>query len=643
MTKISSKIQTRCLQTVEDVICCFHASHGVLALGTVTGDIVVVQNPKNVGQEVIRIKTTLIKLEIVRVKNSNYVYCLGFDPDNNVELLVFSLNNVDVPHRHFKVTKQAEMITCFDEYENTICIGTSNGVVILCKINMVKDKHAKFKVVHQDELEITNVGIKKIDEARVAVFITTRNKILIFNESVHSVNAVDDQGCEIGYGRMNYLRNCFLMIRNEAVFYYGIEGKGPCYVFDGEKEAICDFNSQLAVLYKREDYQLTVYDMDHKFISFVYNIKCNPLYLFYEWNQLNILTRANHLIQFQEKDMSSKLEVLFKKNLYSLALNYAESLNYPSIHEIYKRYGDFCFNKGDNENAMNQYLKTIGFLEPSFGLPFLTLYLESLHEKSLANPDHTTLLINCYTKLNESEKLDKFIKSELEFDQETGIKVCRQSGYSEHALHLAKKIKNNGLALNILTEDLNDYLNALRFIDTLANDKIQYFKKYFKSFIKYIPDETCEFFKTNIHTAQMIEEFLQLSCASPVFVNLLSSLSMDLTPKIYHFLLENHLINQDYDKAMEILKYKSIDIDQAILICRQNKFEKGVIYLLESQNNFREIIEIHLKNHDEVGLIDTVKKYETMMINETCIWCELLNYFTLNSSSSFSNLSFIIS
>lgn len=35
----------------------------------------------------------------------------------------------------------------------------------------------------------------------------------------------------------------------------------------------------------------------------------------------------------------------------------------------------------------------------------LTLYLEALHERHYAGPDHTTLLLNCYTKLKEDEKL----------------------------------------------------------------------------------------------------------------------------------------------------------------------------------------------------------------------------------------------
>lgn len=62
---------------------------------------------------------------------------------------------------------------------------------------------------------------------------------------------------------------------------------------------------------------------------------------------------------------------------------------------------------------------TIGKLEPSYvirkfldaqRIHNLTAYLQALHRQSLANADHTTLLLNCYTKLKDSSKLQEFIK-----------------------------------------------------------------------------------------------------------------------------------------------------------------------------------------------------------------------------------------
>lgn len=39
----------------------------------------------------------------------------------------------------------------------------------------------------------------------------------------------------------------------------------------------------------------------------------------------------------------------------------------------------------------------------------LTTYLQALHKNGQATEDHTTLLLNCYTKLNHTDKLKEFI------------------------------------------------------------------------------------------------------------------------------------------------------------------------------------------------------------------------------------------
>lgn len=55
----------------------------------------------------------------------------------------------------------------------------------------------------------------------------------------------------------------------------------------------------------------------------------------------------------------------------------------------------------------------------------LTAYLQTLHRQSLANADHTTLLLNCYTKLKDSLRLEEFIKV-----WGFGGMVVEQDGYS---------------------------------------------------------------------------------------------------------------------------------------------------------------------------------------------------------------------
>lgn len=84
--------------------------------------------------------------------------------------------------------------------------------------------------------------------------------------------------------------------------------------------------------------------------------------------------------------------------------------------------------------------RTIGKLEPSYvirkfldaqRIHNLTAYLQTLHLQSLANADHTTLLLNCYTKLKDSSKLEEFIKvlGEGGITQSCFVIVITRKGY----------------------------------------------------------------------------------------------------------------------------------------------------------------------------------------------------------------------
>ena len=111
----------------------------------------------------------------------------------------------------------------------------------------------------------------------------------------------------------------------------------------------------------------------------------------------------------------------------------------------------------------------------------------------LANSDHTTLLLNTYTKLKDVARLDSFIKTEskrsdlaaageneeysekqqkLPFDLDTAIRVCRQAGYFDHASYLAKKYERHEDYLRIQIEDAGNYKLALAYLRRLGPETV---------------------------------------------------------------------------------------------------------------------------------------------------------------------------
>jgi tetratricopeptide (TPR) repeat protein len=78
-------------------------------------------------------------------------------------------------------------------------------------------------------------------------------------------------------------------------------------------------------------------------------------------------TDLSKLYRYHEKSLQQKLEILYQRNLYVLAINLAQKANLDTLHRnvILRRYGDYLYQKGDYDTAMQQYLKAIDNTEPS--------------------------------------------------------------------------------------------------------------------------------------------------------------------------------------------------------------------------------------------------------------------------------------
>lgn len=64
----------------------------------------------------------------------------------------------------------------------------------------------------------------------------------------------------------------------------------------------------------------------------------------------------------------AKLEVLYRRNLYTLAISLAKSseIGDAGVADIHRRYGDYLYSKGDYDGAMDQFVRTLGYVQPSY-------------------------------------------------------------------------------------------------------------------------------------------------------------------------------------------------------------------------------------------------------------------------------------
>ncbi|KAM7535055.1 hypothetical protein Aperf_G00000104130 [Anoplocephala perfoliata] len=287
-----------------------------------------------------------------------------------------------------------------------------------------------------------------------------------------------------------------------AVYFYDIDGRGPCLAIEGTKRAISVYKNYIvSIRYNRPgstqpdfpDAQSSVslFEYRNKFVGGDFAIPWAHS-IINGFGGLFILCVEEgskvKIIELVEKDTQSMLDILFARKCFNLAIGIAESDNYSEeeLAHIHRRYADHLFNQKQYDLAVKEYIQTIGMIEASYvvlrflesGLiNHLTRYLEALHlpeniARGCLTKDHTALLLNSYARLDDKERIDAFlerIKSQAiagaEFD--SCINVLRRAGYPHQALRLAQLTDNRSDCISILTEDLKDASTALKEIQSL--------------------------------------------------------------------------------------------------------------------------------------------------------------------------------
>lgn len=410
----------------------------------------------------------------------------------------------------------------------------------------------------------------------------------------------DDIGCKPGCCCVDESNGDLITATDRCIWKHRPEGKGGCFVVEGKKLKVFYHKHYMVLVSqdfnRKQNMQrvVTIYDLENKVIVYRFaSEKMNITHMAEQWGYLflisldestqkvqaaqidtlnseedakkyvssidkkteikTVMTQTMYLLE--EKDTQTKLEMLLSKHLYDVALQLVKTQNLdPQLQfDIFKKYGDHLSQKKDFDGAMEQYKKTIGKLEPSTiirkfldaqRIPNLVDYLETLHEAKVATLNHTTMLLNCYTKLKVDNsgvgtaeilvskdssadndkrkncefkrniKLENFLlkHTKYKYDVETAISVCRKEGYIQQALFLAEKFQRHDWFIKIHIEDfvgeqtednlpssdqkcrkkqIAHYRKALRKIESLPLDQAApLMQEYGKRFLDLLPKET---------------------------------------------------------------------------------------------------------------------------------------------------------
>ncbi|KAI9373019.1 hypothetical protein BJX61DRAFT_408852 [Aspergillus egyptiacus] len=412
-----------------------------------------------------------------------------------------------------------------------VAVGFGNGSVAIIRGDLIHDRGARQRLVFESEEPVT--GLQVHSGSVTTLYISTTNRILALVISGRGLGqparVLEDTGCGVGCMTLDSDSGDILVAREDAIYTYGPRGRGQSYAFESPKSSINTFRDYVTLVCPpragtsatgslqgygvgNDDIfstaNFTLLDTDLKFIAHSECLVSSVRHIFKEWGNLYLLTTDGKIFRYREKSLQQKLEILYQRNLYILAINLAQKTGVDTFQQnaIYRKYGDFLYQKGDYDTAMQQYLRAIDNTEPSQvirryldtqRIHNLIEYLEELHDHDRASVDHTTLLLNCYAKLKDTKKLDAFIKApgELKFDLETAIAMCRQGGYFEQAAYLATKYGENDMVVDILIEDSKKYAEALEYIWRLEPElAYSNLMKYARVLLSNCPSTTTELF-----------------------------------------------------------------------------------------------------------------------------------------------------
>ena len=473
---------------------------------------------------------------------------------------------------------------------------------------------------------------------------------------------------------------------NDFIIEYENLEFGKTWFFEGNKNCIKYFkdNYFIFVVHTEKMSEIHIYDKINKFfICYISENKkiigiCHDneyIYVLYEENN-----SKKYITKLKEKDNKDKFEIFYSKNQYETALTYAENLGFEKskISEIIKKYAEYEYSKGDFDNAVIQYIKTINYLEPSLviqnfleksKLDYLIQYLEALennkdfqirgHENS---KDYTTLLLNCYIMQEKIPKLKEFMnKKGHNFPKEiikTAIDVCLETQNIDLALSIAKGKNMYEEYLQILILKLNKLEEALDFIcppensknknELLIKDKINLFYKFgdyflnnsqnnnddkiqdifFNRIINFIEKKIHSLNKTDI--IKLIQIFIINDKYFKTLFEKMETYGIEFSQEMIHRRIELYLDEKENkQKIIDMLKDEKFqgkyDIQYLMMLFKYKDFKEGIEVLSHIINKNQELLNIYMdkRDYDKIIEIGSSDRSDTGITSSGLI----LNYF----------------
>ena len=303
-------------------------------------------------------------------------------------------------------------VTSFSVLEDLsqLALGLGNGAVMLFDGNILRDRNVKQSLIQGQGKTVVAVHFREPDAPPASAGGATSPSasssgpqktpppISLFVVTTASVSTIytkhprlarleidGDNGCEELAGTCMNDEKRLVLATKDAVFFYESEEKREAYGFEGAKKICTWFNGYLVLVCENNKSidmggpaagagegmggkksaapksvqstpdTLTIYDLKNKFIAYTLKMESIAM-LVSEFSSLFVVTHDRKFFQLSEHDLNSKMERLFKMNLYQISISLASnsSMDRGYVMDIFQRYGDHLYSKGDYDGAIQQ-------------------------------------------------------------------------------------------------------------------------------------------------------------------------------------------------------------------------------------------------------------------------------------------------
>ena len=131
-----------------------------------------------------------------------------------------------------------------------LAVGFANGAVTVVRGDLIHDRGARQRTVFESEEPITGIEFREGNITTLYIATTARIVTLVISGRGQGqpARSLDETGCSVGCMAVDKAARDVVVGRSDAIYYYGLHGRGPPYAYEGEKQMISIFKDYVVIV-----------------------------------------------------------------------------------------------------------------------------------------------------------------------------------------------------------------------------------------------------------------------------------------------------------------------------------------------------------------------------------------------------------